>query len=165
MNHISKAKTENLMRRKSRISKKDTSHGTILKNNQSDFLNGSPVNDNSNAIAQFDKNEDSSPGDNNKIGFALLIEGDTFEKIFQDDFLRTNFAFICAVCYTAVAYRFSPKQKSQLVQMIKGHFPQNPVVMSIGDGVNDCAMLQESHVGIELVTSKLHTEQSHAGDI
>jgi len=82
LNHISKAKTENLMRRKSRISKKDTSHGTILKNNQSDFLNGSPVNDNSNAIAQFDKNEDSSPGDNNKIGFALLIEGDTFEKIF-----------------------------------------------------------------------------------
>lgn len=49
--------------------------------------------------------------------------------------------------------------------MIKNHFPNNPIVMSIGDGANDNNLLQNSHVGIELITNKKYSEQGHSGDI
>jgi len=46
-----------------------------------------------------------------------------------------------------IACRVSPKQKADLVEMIKERFP-NKMTLAVGDGANDVAMILKAHVGI-----------------
>lgn len=46
-----------------------------------------------------------------------------------------------------LACRVSPKQKADIVNMIRKRFPQK-VTMAIGDGANDVNMILQAHVGI-----------------
>ena len=46
-----------------------------------------------------------------------------------------------------LACRVSPKQKADIVQMVrKGH--EQAVTLAIGDGANDVNMIAQAHVGI-----------------
>ena len=46
-----------------------------------------------------------------------------------------------------LACRVSPKQKSDIVQMIRKKFPDK-TTLSIGDGANDVNMITSAHVGV-----------------
>ena len=46
-----------------------------------------------------------------------------------------------------VACRVSPKQKADIVEMVKNRFPSKKT-LSIGDGANDVAMIMKADVGV-----------------
>ena len=50
-------------------------------------------------------------------------------------------------CKAVVGCRVSPSQKKEMVHLIKSNIP-NVRTLSIGDGANDVAMIQEAHVGV-----------------
>lgn len=49
-----------------------------------------------------------------------------------------------------LACRVSPKQKADIVCMIKEQHP-NKTTLSIGDGANDVAMILQAHVGVGIL--------------
>ena len=50
-------------------------------------------------------------------------------------------------CEAVICCRVSPKQKAEVVRMIKQDDPQ-ALTLAIGDGANDVSMINEAHVGI-----------------
>ena len=50
-------------------------------------------------------------------------------------------------CRAVVACRVSPDQKRSMVKLVKQGVP-GVRTLSIGDGANDVAMIQEAHIGV-----------------
>lgn len=46
-----------------------------------------------------------------------------------------------------LACRVSPKQKADIVNMVKKRFPKK-ITLAIGDGANDVNMILQAHVGV-----------------
>lgn len=76
---------------------------------------------------------------------ALVIDGDTL-KLVLDDTIRQKFLLLCKECRSVLCCRVSPSQKAAVVRMVKTGL--NVMTLSIGDGANDVAMIQEAHVGV-----------------
>ena len=76
---------------------------------------------------------------------ALVIDGETL-KLVLDDKLRQKFLLLCKECRSVLCCRVSPAQKAAVVQMVKHGL--DVMTLSIGDGANDVAMIQEAHVGV-----------------
>ncbi|KAI0396800.1 phospholipid-translocating P-type ATPase [Xylariaceae sp. FL0594] len=78
---------------------------------------------------------------------VLVIDGLTLGIIEDDGVLRAMFFELAALIDSVICCRASPSQKATLV---KGVRDANPfcVTLAIGDGANDIAMIQASHVGI-----------------
>jgi len=57
-----------------------------------------------------------------------------------------EFVNIAKVCKTVVCCRVSPKQKGAVVRLIK--ISEKAITLAIGDGANDCNMIQSADVGI-----------------
>jgi len=75
---------------------------------------------------------------------SLVVDGFTLSIIlgmFDEEFLE-----ICSHCMAVLCCRMSPLQKAQIVKLVKGS-SGNPTTLAIGDGANDCSMIQEAHVG------------------
>ena len=49
-----------------------------------------------------------------------------------------------------LACRVSPKQKADIVNMIRKRYPKK-VTLSIGDGANDVNMILQAHVGVGIL--------------
>ena len=49
-----------------------------------------------------------------------------------------------------LACRVSPKQKADIVDMVKSRFPQKST-LAIGDGANDVSMISTAHVGVGIM--------------
>ena len=49
-----------------------------------------------------------------------------------------------------LACRVSPKQKADIVLLIRERYPEK-TTLSIGDGANDCPMIQQAHVGVGIL--------------
>eukprot|EP01063_Lacrimia_lanifica_P020111 TRINITY_DN27471_c0_g1_i1.p1 TRINITY_DN27471_c0_g1~~TRINITY_DN27471_c0_g1_i1.p1 ORF type:complete len:1378 (+),score=457.58 TRINITY_DN27471_c0_g1_i1:174-4307(+) len=84
---------------------------------------------------------------NHDIG--CVIQGNTLLGITGEDAPDVNrelFLELTACCKSVVCCRVSPGQKAEVVRLIKTHLKQ--VTLSIGDGANDVAMINEAHVGI-----------------
>jgi magnesium-transporting ATPase (P-type) len=77
---------------------------------------------------------------------ALIIEGESLAVIFGDSILNTLFLSISKGCEAVICCRVTPKQKAQVVRLIKNNM--NKITLSIGDGANDVNMIQEAHIGI-----------------
>lgn len=56
------------------------------------------------------------------------------------------FLDICCRCKAVVCCRMSPKQKSQVVLLVKDN--TKAITLSVGDGANDVAMIEAAHVGV-----------------
>ena len=63
--------------------------------------------------------------------------------------LELSFIQVSKTCEAVVCCRVSPKQKADVVRMIKKHEP-TALTLAIGDGANDVSMINEAHVGIGL---------------
>jgi phospholipid-translocating ATPase len=76
---------------------------------------------------------------------ALVIDGDTL-KVVLDDRLRQKFLLLCKECKSVLCCRVSPAQKAAVVALVKTTL--DVMTLSIGDGANDVAMIQEADVGV-----------------
>ncbi|KAH7104048.1 phospholipid-translocating P-type ATPase [Auriculariales sp. MPI-PUGE-AT-0066] len=82
-----------------------------------------------------------------KPGFAVVIDGDTL-RFALDDTLKPLFLDLGTQCDTVVCCRVSPSQKALTVKLVKEG--RNAMTLSIGDGANDVAMIQEANIGCGL---------------
>ena len=76
---------------------------------------------------------------------AIVIDGDAL-KLVLDDTLRQKFLLLCKQCKSVLCCRVSPSQKAAVVQLVKTGL--DVMTLSIGDGANDVAMIQEADVGV-----------------
>jgi phospholipid-translocating ATPase len=76
---------------------------------------------------------------------AIVIDGDSL-KLVLDESIKTKFLLLCKQCRSVLCCRVSPSQKAAVVNMVKTGL--DCLTLSIGDGANDVAMIQEAHVGV-----------------
>lgn len=76
---------------------------------------------------------------------ALVIDGDSLKILLQDEF-RQKFLLLCKNCKAVLCCRVSPSQKAAVVHMVKSGL--DVMTLSVGDGANDVAMIQEADVGV-----------------
>ncbi|OII74239.1 calcium transporting ATPase [Cryptosporidium ubiquitum] len=85
--------------------------------------------------------------ENNLFNFSnivLVIDSQILEKALTVD--EARFAKIATKCSSVVFSRVTPQQKAQVVKLIQEFTKQR--VLAIGDGGNDCTMLQTANVGV-----------------
>jgi len=82
-----------------------------------------------------------------KPGFAVVIDGDTL-RFALDPSLKSLFLDLGTQCDTVVCCRVSPAQKALTVKLVKDG--RKAMTLSIGDGANDVAMIQEANIGVGL---------------
>ncbi|KAI1475197.1 phospholipid-translocating P-type ATPase [Daldinia eschscholtzii] len=76
---------------------------------------------------------------------ALVIDGFTLRWVL-DESLKQKFLLLCKQCASVLCCRVSPAQKAAVVSMVKNGL--DVMTLSIGDGANDVAMIQEADVGV-----------------
>jgi phospholipid-translocating ATPase len=76
---------------------------------------------------------------------AIVIDGESLKLVLHDD-LRQRFLLLCKQCKSVLCCRVSPAQKAAVVQLVKNGL--DVMALSIGDGANDVAMIQEADVGV-----------------
>ena len=76
---------------------------------------------------------------------AMVVDGDSLKLVLHDD-LRQRFLLLCKQCKSVLCCRVSPAQKAAVVQLVKSGL--DVMALSIGDGANDVAMIQEADVGV-----------------
>ncbi|RCI04666.1 hypothetical protein CU098_012151, partial [Rhizopus stolonifer] len=77
--------------------------------------------------------------------YALVIDGTTL-KYALEDATRSKVLAIGMQCASVICCRVSPKQKAQVVRMVKKGL--KVMTLAIGDGANDVSMIQEANVGV-----------------
>jgi len=78
---------------------------------------------------------------------AVVVAGDTLATIQQHPDLVEAFMDLCMNAQVVLACRVSPKQKAQVVRMMRDREPTK-ATLAIGDGANDVNMITEAHIGI-----------------
>ncbi|KAL7625871.1 drs2 neo1 protein [Parahypoxylon ruwenzoriense] len=78
---------------------------------------------------------------------VLVVDGHTLGIIEKDESLGIMFYDLAVRMDSVICCRASPAQKAGLVQSIRDTVPSS-LTLAIGDGSNDIAMIQASHVGI-----------------
>ncbi|KAL9131949.1 MAG: hypothetical protein Q9217_000229 [Psora testacea] len=76
---------------------------------------------------------------------AIIIDGDSLTLLLEEE-LRQKFLLLCKQCKSVLCCRVSPSQKASVVRMVKDGL--DVMTLSIGDGANDVAMIQEADVGV-----------------
>ena len=99
--------------------------------------------------------------DDDSINIGLLIGGEELEKIFADNELLNLFFELSVNCLSVVCSRVSPKQKGQLVNLIKT--TEKAITLAIGDGANDVGMINEANVGVG-IQGKEGSQAARASD-
>lgn len=79
---------------------------------------------------------------------ALVIEGAALKHMFGDAELEQLLFAVASHCDAVIACRVSPKQKAELVRLVRQNVVPEPGTLAIGDGANDVGMIQEAHVGV-----------------
>ncbi|EIW75489.1 phospholipid-translocating P-type ATPase [Coniophora puteana RWD-64-598 SS2] len=83
-----------------------------------------------------------------QAAFATVIDGDTLRYALEPA-LKPLFLALGTQCETVVCCRVSPAQKALTVKLVKEG--RKAMTLSIGDGANDVAMIQEANVGCGLL--------------
>ena len=78
---------------------------------------------------------------------ALVVSGKTLIFIQKHDNLVKLLGQIGLKCQAVLCCRVSPKQKAEVVKMIRKALP-DARTLSIGDGANDVNMIIEAHIGV-----------------
>jgi P-type E1-E2 ATPase len=80
----------------------------------------------------------------------MIVAGKSLVAIDADDDLRETFLSISDKMDVVLACRVSPKQKADIVNMVKKRYPSK-ATLSIGDGANDVNMILQAHVGVGIL--------------
>ena len=78
---------------------------------------------------------------------GVIVTGDCLTKLFRRQDLVDRFIDLCENANVVLACRVSPKQKAQIVEMMKKRNPDKNT-LAIGDGANDVNMIVAAHIGI-----------------
>ncbi|CAI4230590.1 unnamed protein product [Auanema sp. JU1783] len=81
----------------------------------------------------------------NNSEFTLVIDGKSLVHALTGE-ARAHFGKLALRCSSVVCCRMSPMQKAEVVEMVRSLGKH--VVMSVGDGANDVAMIQAANVGV-----------------
>ena len=84
---------------------------------------------------------------NNKKKHCLIVTGEVFSKITNNNNALNVFVQLFDLSDTIICCRVSPKQKAELVHIIKSINPKKST-LAIGDGANDVGMIFEADIGI-----------------
>lgn len=124
---------------------------------------------------QLDKSErflrrvriNSSDSEKKDANFSIIIDGTILTEIFSGSIANCDFTSdckrfeditssissieklfvqICCKCHTVIFARFAPSQKGNIVRIVRKHM--DGVTLAVGDGANDCNMIQTANVGI-----------------
>ncbi|KAL8784094.1 MAG: hypothetical protein Q9213_004153 [Squamulea squamosa] len=76
---------------------------------------------------------------------AIVIDGESLKLVLENQ-LRQKFLLLCKQCKSVLCCRVSPSQKAAVVRMVKNGL--DVMTLSVGDGANDVAMIQEADVGV-----------------
>lgn len=77
---------------------------------------------------------------------GLVIDGESLRYALEAKEARKKFLDLGTLCKSVVCCRVSPKQKAQVVRLVKTGL--KAMCLSIGDGANDVSMIQEANVGV-----------------
>lgn len=79
---------------------------------------------------------------------ALVIDGDTLKLVLtgENDSTQRKFLLLCKQMKSVLCCRVSPAQKAEVVKMVKDGL--DVMTLSVGDGANDVAMIQQADVGV-----------------
>jgi phospholipid-transporting ATPase len=94
--------------------------------------------------------------------YCLILDGKTlayYERLEEEN--RKGFIKILTNCTSAICCRLTPKQKSQMVRILKK--VENKVTLSVGDGANDVPMILEANIGIG-ISGKEGTQAVRSAD-
>lgn len=78
---------------------------------------------------------------------VIVIDGHTLSVVEEDESVKILFFDLAARVDSVICCRASPSQKATLVKCIRDRVPSS-MTLAIGDGANDIAMIQASHVGV-----------------
>lgn len=78
---------------------------------------------------------------------GVIVSGESLLKIFANEKLLKKFIELADSAEVVLACRVSPKQKAELVAMIRKEH-EEAITLGIGDGANDVNMICEAHVGV-----------------
>jgi magnesium-transporting ATPase (P-type) len=84
---------------------------------------------------------------NSFVPRALIIDGPSLITAMANDDVKDKLLELSKKCKAVVGCRVSPDQKRQMVSLIKTGV-STARTLSIGDGANDVAMIQEAHIGV-----------------
>ena len=76
---------------------------------------------------------------------GIVINGKALTFALQER-VRGRFLELALRCDVCIACRVSPRQKAEVVKLVKDNLPV--VTLAIGDGANDVSMIQAAHLGI-----------------
>ncbi|CAF3363194.1 unnamed protein product [Rotaria sp. Silwood1] len=79
---------------------------------------------------------------------SLVIEGKTLKYALSPP-CRQDFLDLAISCKTVICCRVSPKQKAEVVELVKRS--TDDITLAIGDGANDVGMIQTAHVGVGIM--------------
>lgn len=82
---------------------------------------------------------------NGRFFEGMVMDGKCLEYALEPE-NEMLFVAICRVCRTVVCCRVTPKQKGAVVRLMKKS--EKAITLAIGDGANDCNMIQSADVGI-----------------
>lgn len=81
---------------------------------------------------------------------ALILSGYVLTQINANPRLLEAFLECSDNVDVVLACRVSPKQKAEIVLMIRDRFPEKST-LGIGDGANDVNMILKAHVGVGIL--------------
>lgn len=93
---------------------------------------------------------------------VIVIDGRTLAHLQASPTLHTLFLDLAILADSVISCRASPSQKAHLVHAIRRRVNRS-VTLAIGDGANDIAMIQESHVGVG-ITGKEGLQAARCAD-
>ncbi|KAI8065869.1 hypothetical protein BC940DRAFT_320202 [Gongronella butleri] len=76
---------------------------------------------------------------------ALVIDGKTLQYVLEPA-NKKLFLHLAMQCASVICCRVSPKQKAQVVALVKKGL--KVMTLAVGDGANDVSMIQEANVGV-----------------
>ncbi|KLU83953.1 phospholipid-transporting ATPase 1 [Magnaporthiopsis poae ATCC 64411] len=77
---------------------------------------------------------------------ALIIDGKSLTYALEPE-LDRMFLDLAVMCKAVICCRVSPLQKALVVKLVK-KYQKESILLAIGDGANDVAMIQAAHIGI-----------------
>eukprot|EP01016_Furgasonia_blochmanni_P040743 TRINITY_DN5220_c0_g1_i4.p1 TRINITY_DN5220_c0_g1~~TRINITY_DN5220_c0_g1_i4.p1 ORF type:complete len:557 (+),score=136.71 TRINITY_DN5220_c0_g1_i4:72-1673(+) len=80
------------------------------------------------------------------MDYALVVTGDALISL-DEYHLQDRLIHLAYSCKAVIACRVSPKQKQEIVTLVRNAIPGAPT-LAIGDGANDVSMITAAHVGI-----------------
>ncbi|CAD8051177.1 unnamed protein product [Paramecium sonneborni] len=84
---------------------------------------------------------------NESANIALVISGQALSVMLDNPQLKSMLLKRAFYAKVVIVARVSPKQKQQVVALVKEHLPK-AYTLAIGDGANDVSMINEAHVGV-----------------